>query len=77
MQLAHSVLPHLNSIQNNKGTLQTKTILEFVKQNAMALNAEQKEGSPWDTVSDVIKKLTQEAAAVVPMALEPENIMKS
>ncbi|KAL5476529.1 hypothetical protein ACEPAI_3386 [Sanghuangporus weigelae] len=37
--LAHSVLPYLTGVQNNKGFLETKTILGFVKENAMALKA--------------------------------------
>ncbi|EJD03547.1 dynactin [Fomitiporia mediterranea MF3/22] len=74
--LAHSILPHFSTIQNDKGTLHTKTVLEFVKQNAIALSPDQKDVSPWDIISDAIKKLTQEAAAVVPLALEPENIVK-
>ena len=77
MKLAHSILPHLSGIQNNKGTLQTSTILDFVKQNAAALSKDQSDRSPWVIVSDAINKLTQEAAAIVPLALEPENIVKS
>ncbi|KAL5533874.1 hypothetical protein ACEPAG_334 [Sanghuangporus baumii] len=74
--LAHSVLPYLTGVQNNKGTLETKTILGFVKQNAIALSPDNKDSSPWNIVSDAIKKLTQEAASVVPVALEPEHVMK-
>ena len=64
-------------MQNDKGTLETKKILGFVKQNALALNPDQKDGSAWDVVSEAIKKVTQEVAAVVPVALEAENVMKS
>ncbi|KAL5535863.1 hypothetical protein ACEPAF_3957 [Sanghuangporus sanghuang] len=74
--LAHSVLPYLTGVQNNKGTLETKIILGFVNQNAIALSPDNKDSSPWDIVSDAIKKLTQEAASVVPVALEPEHVMK-
>lgn len=77
IQLAHSVLPYLNGVQNNKGTLQTKTVLDFVKQNALTLSPGQKESSSWDIVSNAIKRLTQEASAVVPIVLEPENVIKS
>lgn len=76
INLAHSVLPHLVSIQNNKSTLHTDAIMELVKQNASALSKEQSDRSPWAIVSDAINKLTQEAAAIVPLALEPENIIK-
>ncbi|KAL5476515.1 hypothetical protein ACEPAI_3372 [Sanghuangporus weigelae] len=55
--LAHSVLPYLTGVQNNKGFLETKTILGFVKENAMALSRDNKDRSPWDIVSDAIKKL--------------------
>lgn len=48
-----------------------------MKQNAIALSPDNKDGSPWDIVGDAIKKLTQEAASVVPVALEAENVMKS
>ena len=77
LQLAHSVLPYLNSVQNSKGTLQIKTVLDFVRQNALTLSPDQKDSSPWDIVSNVVKSITQEASAVVPIALEPENVMKS
>ncbi|KAH8119806.1 dynactin [Phellopilus nigrolimitatus] len=77
VQLGQTVVPYLADIRNNKGTLQTKAVLDFVKQIAAAsLGKGEKNEVSWDVVSEAVSNLIQEAGAVIPMALDPENILK-
>lgn len=70
-------MPYLAELRNNKGVLQIKTILAFVKQIAgSSLAKAQMSDAPWDTLNSVISQLIQEAGAVVPPALELENVLK-
>ncbi|KAI5121836.1 hypothetical protein M0805_003270 [Coniferiporia weirii] len=77
VHLAQAILPHLGDMRTTKGTLQTKIVVDFVRKSAVAtFSKDRKDDASWMIVSEAITNLTQEASAVVPLVLEPENILK-
>ena len=76
-QLAQTVIPHLNDLRNSKGALRAEKIETMVRESATSsFGKEHSSEASWTTAGEVIAQLVQEASAVVPLALEPENMMK-
>ncbi|KAI0071023.1 dynactin [Panus rudis PR-1116 ss-1] len=76
--LAQQVMPHLNDVRSSKSSFQLSTVLGFVKQTADAtVGKGRKDGvTSWEAVTDFFARIMQEAIALVPLALENENMFK-
>lgn len=72
-------MPHLSDVRSSKTSFQLATVLSFVKQTAASTVAKDtKSGmSCWEAVGESIAELVQDGTRLLPLALEPENVLKS
>jgi dynactin 1 len=72
-------MPHLSDVRGSKTAFQFDTVLSFVAQTATAtVNKDKKDViTPWQGVTNYMAHVLQKANALLPLAMEPENIMKS
>ncbi|EJD45781.1 hypothetical protein AURDEDRAFT_87692 [Auricularia subglabra TFB-10046 SS5] len=76
IQLAQKVGAHLAELRASKAPLKLTAIVGFVRELAIA-HSSSLEGSPsWEVLTDIMKQLVQDAGALVPVALESENVVK-
>ncbi len=71
-------MPHVNEIRNNKQSLSTKAILNFMEPIVASTVGKNENGdSSWAAVGDAIATLIVEAGLVVPTSMEAESVVKS
>ncbi|KZV79203.1 hypothetical protein EXIGLDRAFT_632417 [Exidia glandulosa HHB12029] len=76
IQLAQKVGAHLAELRQSKAPLKLTSIIGFVRELAIA-NSSKLEGSPtWEVLGDTIKQIVQDVGALMPTALESENVIK-
>ncbi|KAJ7065928.1 dynein associated protein-domain-containing protein [Mycena belliarum] len=78
ISFAQQIMPHLSDVRSSKSPFQLTTILSFVKQIAASTVAkDMKPGvSAWEAIGESITQLVQEGSKLLPLALEPENVIK-
>lgn len=78
-QLAQQVIPHLSDARSAKSSFQLATVLSYAKQTAMSTVAKELRpgASYWEAVGEAIAQLAGECNKLLPIALEPENVVKS
>ncbi|KAG5644147.1 hypothetical protein DXG03_009041 [Asterophora parasitica] len=78
ISLAQQIMPHLSDARSAKAPFQLTTILGLVKQIASATVAkDMKPGeSVWDAIRVAISLVIHEGGKLLPLALEPENVLK-
>lgn len=77
-QLAQLVMPHISDVRAAKSAFQLSTVLSFVKESAGSTVGKGRNDSPsWESVSDFLGQVIQEAGRIVPLSLEAENTLKS
>lgn len=71
-------MPHLSDARGAKGPFQLTTVLAFVKQIAASTVAKDlKPGaSAWEAIGTSISQLLVEGGKLLPLAMEPENVLK-
>jgi len=71
-------MPHLSDVRSSKSSFQLTTVLSFVKQIAASTVAkDMKPGvSAWDSIGESITQLVEEGGKLLPLAMEPENVLK-
>ncbi|KAJ7695201.1 dynactin [Mycena rosella] len=78
ISFAQQIMPHLSDVRSSKSPFQLTTILSFVKQIAASTVAkDMKPGvTAWEAIGESIAQLVQEGSKLLPLALEPENVIK-
>ncbi|KAG9313881.1 dynein associated protein-domain-containing protein [Chiua virens] len=78
ISLAQQVIPHLSDARGAKTSFQLATVLSYVKQTVMSTVAKDlRPGvSCWEAVGEAIAQLAAECNKLLPIALEPENVVK-
>ncbi|KIJ13750.1 hypothetical protein PAXINDRAFT_170080 [Paxillus involutus ATCC 200175] len=78
ISLAQQVIPHLSDARSAKSPFQLATVLSYAKQTAMSTVAKdiRPGASCWEAVSEAIAQLAMECNKLLPLALEPENVVK-
>ncbi|KAJ7439861.1 dynactin [Mycena latifolia] len=78
ISFAQQIMPHLSDVRSSKSPFQLTTILSFVKQIAASTVAkDMKPGvTAWEAIGESITQLVQEGSKLLPLALEPENVIK-
>lgn len=78
IQLAQQIMPHLSDARGEKEAFSLTKVLSFVKQVAAStVGKDRKDGvSSWEAVAEYIARLISEAAALVPLAMDPVNVTK-
>ncbi|KAG6380679.1 dynein associated protein-domain-containing protein [Boletus reticuloceps] len=78
ISLAQQVIPHLSDARSAKSSFQLATVLSFAKQTAMSTVAKDLRpgASCWEAVGEAIAQLAGECSKLLPIALEPENVIK-
>ncbi|KAF5385085.1 hypothetical protein D9615_001067 [Tricholomella constricta] len=78
ISFAQQIMPHLSDARSAKSSFQLTTLLGLVKQIAAATVAkDMKPGeSVWDAIRASIAVVVQEGGKLLPLALEPENVLK-
>ena len=78
-QLAQQVIPHLSDARSAKSSFQLATVISYAKQTAMSTVAKDLRpgASFWEAVGEAIAHLAGECNKLLPIALEPENVVKS
>ncbi|KAI0829040.1 dynactin [Trametes gibbosa] len=75
--LAQLVMPHISDVRAAKSAFQLSTVLSFVKQSAGSTVGKGRSDSPsWESVSEFLGQVIQEAGRIVPLSLEGENTLK-
>ncbi|KAF8555146.1 dynactin [Imleria badia] len=78
ISLAQQVIPHLSDARSAKSSFQLATVLSYAKQIAMSTVAKDLRpgASCWQAVGDAMAQLAGECNKLLPIALEPENVVK-
>ncbi|KZT27488.1 hypothetical protein NEOLEDRAFT_1060271 [Neolentinus lepideus HHB14362 ss-1] len=78
IQLAQQIMPHLSDARGEKEAFQLTKVLSFVKQvTSSTVGKDRKDGvTSWEAVGEYIAGLVNEAAALVPLAMEGVNVTK-
>ncbi|KAJ7163329.1 dynein associated protein-domain-containing protein [Mycena filopes] len=78
ISLAQQIMPHLSDVRSTKVPFQLTTILSYVKQIAASTVAKDiKPGvTAWEAIGESIAQLVQEGSKLLPLTLEPENVIK-
>ncbi|KAJ7774997.1 dynactin [Mycena metata] len=78
ISFAQQIMPHLSDVRSSKAPFQLTTILSFVKQIAASTVAKDiKPGvTAWEAIGESITQLVQEGSKLLPLTLEPENVIK-
>ncbi|KAI0352271.1 dynactin [Trametes cingulata] len=78
ISLAQLVMPHISDVRAAKSAFQLSTVLSFVKESAASTvgKGRSNDSSPWDSVSEFLNQVIQEAGRIVPLSLEGENTLK-
>ncbi|KAH9854440.1 dynactin [Lenzites betulinus] len=75
--LAQLVMPHISDVRAAKSAFQLSTVLSFVKESAGSTVGKGRNDSPsWESVSDFLGQVIQEAGRIVPLSIEAENTLK-
>ncbi|KAL1950983.1 hypothetical protein VTO73DRAFT_132 [Trametes versicolor] len=76
--LAQLVMPHISDVRAAKSAFQLSTVLAFVKESASSTvgKGHSNDSSAWDSVSEFLNHVLQEAGRIVPLSLEGENTLK-
>lgn len=71
-------MPHLADVRGSKTPFQLATVLSFVKQTAASTVGKQTKDdvSSWESVSEFLSQVMQEANRLLPVMMEPENTVK-
>lgn len=72
-------MPHISDARGSKSPFQLSTVLSYVRQTAgSTICKDRKDGSTsWEAIGEAIASIVQEVGNMLPVALEPENVMKS
>lgn len=72
-------MPHISDVRAAKSAFQLSTVLAFVKESASSTvgKGHSNDSSAWDSVSEFLNHVLQEAGRIVPLSLEGENTLKS
>ncbi|KAH7106785.1 dynein associated protein-domain-containing protein [Auriculariales sp. MPI-PUGE-AT-0066] len=73
--LSQKVVEYLGGLRQSKEPLKLSVILGFVREVAMA-HGTLDGGSAWGVLDNLLKQLVNDAGALVPLALESENVIK-
>ncbi|KAI0370083.1 dynactin [Pilatotrama ljubarskyi] len=78
ISLAQLVMPHISDVRAAKSAFQLSTVLSFVKESAASTvgKGRSSDSCPWDSVSEFLNQVIQEAGRIVPLSLEGENTLK-
>ncbi|OSD01208.1 dynactin [Trametes coccinea BRFM310] len=77
ISLAQLVMPHISDVRAAKSAFQLSTVLSFVKESAVSTVGQGRDdASAWDSVSEFLNKVIQEAGKILPLSLEAENTLK-
>ncbi|KAF8346896.1 dynactin [Amanita rubescens] len=78
ISLAQQIMPHLSDARSAKSPFQLNAVLNLVKQIATSTVAKNlKPGvSVWEAVRGYISQLIAEIAKLLPLVMEPENVLK-
>ncbi|CDO76476.1 hypothetical protein BN946_scf184615.g2 [Trametes cinnabarina] len=77
ISLAQLVMPHISDVRAAKSAFQLSTVLSFVKESAASTVGQGRDDlTAWDSVSEFLSKVIQEAGQIVPVSLEAENALK-
>lgn len=79
ISLAQQIMPHLSDVRTSKAPFRLATIVQYVRETAAStLGADKKLGmSSWDVAGEMLAQLSSAAAALLPLTMEPGNIIKS
>ena len=71
-------MPHLSDARAAKSPFQLTTVLTFVRQLATSTVAKglKPGGSAWEAIGASISQLLEEGSKLLPLAMEPENVLK-
>lgn len=72
-------MPHLSDARSSKAPFQLATVLSFVKQIASSTVAkDMKPGiTAWEAVGESLTQVVEEGSKLLPMVMEPENVLSS
>ncbi|KAG1742767.1 dynein associated protein-domain-containing protein [Suillus paluster] len=78
ISLAQQVIPHLSDARSAKSPFQLATVLSYAKQTALSTVAkDMKPGtSCFEAVGEAIAQLSAECNKLLPLAMEPESVLK-
>jgi dynactin 1 len=78
-KVAQGVMPFVNDARTAKSSFQLRKVMTLIQQTASTSVAKGRSDSPeaWQAVGEHIDHILREINAILPLAMEPDNVMKS